>query len=72
MALVYFLFKLKLNRVKEPVVFRLDVTKPVDTYKSQLETLMVKYGCVNILINNAGISYRGEVRPFGIIYLQFG
>ena len=64
----------ELNKVKEgllnskssnkriPEVICLDVTDPLNVVKNKLDYLVTKLGCIDILINNAGVSFRGEVR----------
>ena len=49
------------NNSREPVVLCLDVTDSLDVVKEKLNNLVTKIGCVDILINNAGVSFRGEV-----------
>jgi short-subunit dehydrogenase len=61
--------KRKIPGAKEPEVLSLDVSSSVESYKSKLDLLIVKHGCINILINNAGISYRGEVSLW--LYFKF-
>ena len=46
---------------KEPEVLCLDVSSKLDVVKPKIEKLYEKFGRIDILINNAGISYRGEV-----------
>lgn len=40
----------------------MDVTLDEAQMKEKIDNLTLKYGCIDILINNAGISYRGEVK----------
>ena len=40
-----------------------DVTSAAD-WKTVVETCVRKYGRVDVLVNNAGTSYRNKVRPF--------
>lgn len=40
----------------------LDVTEPIEQIKEKLELIVEKYGCIDVLFNNAGISSRGEAR----------
>ncbi len=46
---------------KEPEVLVLDVTSKHDVVKSKIDYVLSKYKRIDILINNAGISFRGEV-----------
>jgi dehydrogenase/reductase SDR family protein 7B len=55
------LFKLKTINKHEPEVVCLDVTDPFDIVKKKLDLLFLKFSCIDILINNAGVSFRGEV-----------
>ncbi|XP_032679676.1 dehydrogenase/reductase SDR family protein 7-like [Odontomachus brunneus] len=43
-----------------PIILPLDLTKIKDMKNEILKTLMVYDGSIDVLINNAGISYRGE------------
>lgn len=45
---------------KEPGVVCMDVTLDEEKMKEKIDNITVKYGCIDVLINNAGISYRGE------------
>ena len=40
----------------------MDVSAKTETLKSNVDRLVEKYKKIDILINNAGISFRGEVR----------
>lgn len=51
----------KVSNKREPVVVCLDVTDPLNVVKKKLDDLVTKLGCIDILINNAGVSFRGEV-----------
>lgn len=55
------LLKLKSSNKRIPEVVCLDVTDPLNVVKSKLDVLVTKLGCIDILINNAGVSFRGEV-----------
>ena len=46
---------------KEPEILCLDVSTKLDAVKPKIEALIEKFQRIDILINNAGISYRGEV-----------
>jgi NAD(P)-dependent dehydrogenase (short-subunit alcohol dehydrogenase family) len=39
----------------------LDVSSKLDAVKPKIENIIQKFGRIDILINNAGISFRGEV-----------
>lgn len=38
----------------------MDVTETADQIKEKLDQIVDKFGCIDVLINNAGISSRGE------------
>jgi dehydrogenase/reductase SDR family protein 7B len=45
----------------EPEILQMDVSAGLDVLQPKVEALAEKYeGCIDILINNAGISFRGE------------
>lgn len=47
----------------------MDVTDNAQDIKQKLDLLVTKYGCIDILINNAGVSYRGEVLHINLIFI---
>jgi NADP-dependent 3-hydroxy acid dehydrogenase YdfG len=46
---------------KEPEVFPFDITSNMNAIKPKITELINKFETIDILINNAGINYRGEV-----------
>ena len=57
-----FFYHLKLSiKGKEPEVFPFDITSNMNAIKPKITELMNKFETIDILINNAGINYRGEV-----------
>ena len=58
------LLKLKTSNKHEPEVISLDVTDSFDVVKKKLDFLIIKFSCIDILINIAGVSFRGEVSLF--------
>ena len=52
---------LKRKSGKEPEVFGLDIGCKLEVMAPKITSLLSKYKRIDILINNAGVSYRGEV-----------
>lgn len=46
---------------KEPEVLGMDVSSKLEVIKPKIDEVIRKFGRIDILINNAGISFRGEV-----------
>jgi dehydrogenase/reductase SDR family protein 7B len=59
------LVKLKQNLMrspgKEPEILNLDVSSKLEVVKPKIDALYTKFHRIDILINNAGVSYRGDV-----------
>lgn len=59
------LVKLKQNLMrmpgKEPEILNLDVSSKLEIVKPKIDALYKKFHRIDILINNAGVSYRGDV-----------
>ena len=52
---------IKTGSGKVPEVLCMDVAAGLDVMKPKIESLVAKYERIDILINNAGVSFRGEV-----------
>ena len=55
---------MKSGEGKEPEVLSLDVGSSFDVISENIEAMTEKFGRIDILINNAGVSFRGEVKKF--------
>lgn len=46
---------------KEPEVLVMDVASDIDVIRPKFDAMLEKFKRIDVLVNNAGVSFRGEV-----------
>ena len=46
---------------KEPEVLVMDVASDIEVIKTKFDAMLEKFKRIDVLVNNAGVSFRGEV-----------